>query len=401
MRILGRDDTRLVLGLIIGGVVVFARPIGHLLDIARDVERTYGLALIPGLIILVVAFMFHVQEKRQGMKAEAFAASEAVRQAEERSQELEGLVAFANALTRALDLEAVREVVLQHLSHLARHDEVWVLVRNGVHWERLVGTAGEGHADRARLREALADQASVHVDGREPAPDGVRLQDHVCFSMIAGGDVVGMIGVPEGSAPMTDALRRMIAAAAALVAVSVKNAQLFREIRDNSLRDGLTGLFNRAHGLEMIDHELRRAHRSKQPLAVIMFDIDHFKDVNDRHGHLCGDAVLSAVGRRLKEVLRTSDLKCRYGGEEFLVLLPETTFEGARQVADSLRSELAKTPVNWGAETVPITASFGLAAAQPNEVDPAALVGRADAALYRAKHDGRNCVRVAADAVLV
>ena len=251
------------------------------------------------------------------------------------------------------------------------------------------------------MREALADEAVAQVGGKDRATEGVKLQDQICFPMVAGGDIVGMLGVPDGSEPMTEALRRMMAATAALVAVSVKNAQLFREIRDNSLRDGLTGLYNRAHGLEMVEHELRRARRSQQPIALLMIDIDHFKDVNDRYGHLCGDAVLSAVGRRLKEVLRSSDLKCRYGGEEFLILLPETSIEGAKQVADTLRRELAKTPVNWGNETVPITASFGLAFAQPNEIDPAALVGRADAALYRAKHDGRNCVRYAADPVLV
>ena len=175
--------------------------------------------------------------------------------------------------------------------------------------------------------------------GTGRATEGVKLQDQICFPMVAGGDIVGMLGVPGASQPMTEALRRMMAAASALVAASVKNAQLFREIRDNSLRDGLTGLFNRAHGLEMIEHELRRARRSHQPLALLMIDIDHFKSVNDRYGHLCGDAVLSAVGRRFKEVLRSSDLKCRYGGEEFLILLPETSIEGAKQVADTLRSE--------------------------------------------------------------
>ena len=85
----------------------------------------------------------------------------------------------------------------------------------------------------------------------------------------------------------------------------------------------------------MIDTELRRARRSQMPVSLIMFDIDHFKDINDEHGHLCGDAVLAAIGTRLRELLRGSDLKCRYGGEEFLVLLPETALEGAKRVADT------------------------------------------------------------------
>ena len=125
-----------------------------------------------------------------------------------------------------------------------------------------------------------------------------------------------------------------------------------------------------------------------------MFDIDRFKDINDRYGHLCGDAVLSAVGAKMREVLRGSDLKCRYGGEEFLVLLPETPLEGAKRVADTLRRELADMPINWKGEIVPVTASFGVSVALPAEIDGKALIARADAALYRAKDQGRNCVRL-------
>src|SRR5207237_4134462 len=154
--------------------------------------------------------------------------------------------------------------------------------------------------------------------------------------------------------------RRTVAMSAALLAIGIRNAQLFSEVRDNSLRDGLTGCFNRTHALEMIDTELRRARRSQMPVSLIMFDLDHFKDVNDRYGHLCGDAVLAAVGAKMREVLRGSDLKCRYGGEEFVVLLPETPLEGAKRVADTLRRELSDMPIPWKDETVFITASFAV-----------------------------------------
>ncbi|MEP6783993.1 MAG: GGDEF domain-containing protein, partial [Acidobacteriota bacterium] len=191
--------------------------------------------------------------------------------------------------------------------------------------------------------------------------------------------------------------RRIIEAAAALLAVAAKNAQLFREVKENSVKDSLTGCFTRGHSLEVIDSELRRARRSHTPVTMIMFDLDHFKDVNDRYGHLCGDAVLSAVGKRMKEVLRGSDLKCRYGGEEFLVLLPETPLHGARRVAETLRREICERPVHWSGEALTITASFGLAQTMPGEVNVPAVISRADQALYRAKDAGRNCVRIAAD----
>jgi diguanylate cyclase (GGDEF)-like protein len=186
----------------------------------------------------------------------------------------------------------------------------------------------------------------------------------------------------------------------ALLAGALKNAELFQEVHENSLQDGLTGCFNRTHALEALDGELRRSRRSKRPFCVLMFDIDTFKAVNDRYGHLCGDAVLAAVGARMKAALRSSDLKCRYGGDEFLVILPETPLVGARQVCETLRRAIEKDPVTWSDSTVAVTASFGVTEIAPGEVDPLTIVARTDGALYRSKQDGRNRVTVA-DAELV
>jgi two-component system cell cycle response regulator len=124
-----------------------------------------------------------------------------------------------------------------------------------------------------------------------------------------------------------------------------------------------------------------------------MFDLDHFKAINDNHGHLSGDAVLAAIGARMRAVLRGSDMKCRYGGEEFLVLLPDTPIGGARRVAENLRRDIEKHPVRWKDADVPVTASFGVTEVLPGEIDPLAVMARADGALYVAKQQGRNCVR--------
>src|SRR5262249_33176771 len=225
----------------------------------------------------------------------------------------------------------------------------------------------------------------------------IETDGHLCLPLNAGGHAVGVLGVPDTAGPFSEPRRRMLATAAALLAIALRNAQLFQEIRENSLRDGLTGCFNRMHALEVIDTELRRARRSHLAVALIMFDLDHFKDVNDRYGHLCGDAVLAAVGSRMRDGLRGSDLKCRYGGEEFLVPLPETPIEGAKRVADTLRRELAEMSIAWKDETLHVTASFGVTVALPSEIDTEALIARADAALYLAKDQGRNCVRVSVE----
>lgn len=256
------------------------------------------------------------------------------------------------------------------------------MVRTAGRWQPL--TPGEG-------AQAIEHQRAARLALGERDPGGEHASGDVCFPMIVAGSPVGVLCVaPEP--PLTDHQRTTLAAAAALLAVSLKNAELFQEIREKSVRDSLTGCFNRKHALDVMDGELRRSSRSRLPLALIMFDLDHFKAVNDGYGHLCGDAVLAAVGQGMNAVLRGSDLKCRYGGEEFLVLLPETTLAGGQRAAELLRLEIAEQPVRWNSAEVRVTASFGVTTVLPGELDPAAMIGRADAALYRAKKNGRNCV---------
>jgi diguanylate cyclase (GGDEF)-like protein len=396
MNLIGRQDRVLLGGLAVALIVMFAGPIRDLLDLARDVERASGLVLVPALMILTAVLLFHLQTKRQDTKARAAAAEAVALDAEARAAEMERLVAFGQALGRSLDLDMIRDVVAQHLPKLAGSPEgeaAWVMTQQGGHWQPLVAPARVRRRDGEPSRADIADRALMG-DPTRGSMTAVMTEGHLCLRMAAGGHTVGVLGVPQTGQPFSDARQRTLAAAAALLGISLRNAQLVREVRETSLRDGLTGCFNRTHALEVIDVELRRARRSQTPVSLIMFDLDHFKDLNDRYGHLCGDAVLAAVGSKMREVLRGSDLKCRYGGEEFLVLLPETPLEGAKRVADTLRRELSEMPVPWKDETVFITASFGATVALPAEISTEAVIGRADVALYRAKDQGRNCVRL-------
>jgi diguanylate cyclase (GGDEF)-like protein len=269
------------------------------------------------------------------------------------------------------------------------------MVRTDGHWQMLFGTSRESRRDTERARADIADRALIGDEEHGWMTDPVSAEGHMCLPMTAGGHVVGVLGVPEG--PFTDGRQRTLAAAATLLGVSLRNAQLFRELRENSVRDGLTGCYHRTHALELVDTELRRARRSESPVSLLMFDLDGFKDINDRLGHLCGDAVLASVGARMRDVLRGSDVKCRYGGDEFLVVLPETPIEGAKRVADTLRREIADMRIAWKDETVALTASFGVTTSLPSEINIEALIARADAALYRAKDQGRNCVSLSID----
>jgi diguanylate cyclase (GGDEF)-like protein len=392
MKLFGRQDLLLIGALTTALIVIFSTPISRMLDYAREIERQSGLTLIPALVLLTVAFLFHQYRRNHQDQAKAAAAEMATRAAQHRADELERLVTFGQALGRSLDFDSIRAAIHQHMTALAGTDQVWVLVREGTEWQALSGDT-RGAEDVLQWGD-IAEQFLALPADRTPAQ--LTPPRAIGFPLVVGGAALGVLGVRPEQGLAADK-RRIIEAAAALLAVSIKNAQLFREVKENSVRDALTGCFTRGHTLDVIDAELRRARRSQTPVTMIMFDLDHFKDVNDRHGHLCGDAVLSAVGKRMKEVLRGSDLKCRYGGEEFLVLLPETPLHGARRVAETLRKEIADRPVPWSGEALTITASFGLAQTLPGEVNVQALIARADQALYRAKDDGRNCVRIAAE----
>jgi diguanylate cyclase (GGDEF)-like protein len=385
MKLVGRHDLFLLGGLAVALFVVFSQALEQLFDRIHAIEETSGLRLLPALVILAGVFVFHQLRKRHEIRAEALAAAAAARQATDRAAEMERLVVFGQALARSLNEEAIEAAAAAHMPLLAPGRDAWVLVRTATEWRPLLTTPDR----RASARERAARMALGDAD------PSVADDDFTCFPMIIAGTPIGVLGV-AAAPPLHDQARRTLTAAAALLAVSLKNAQLFREVHEHSVRDSLTGCFNRRHALEVIDAELRRSRRSGMPLSMLMFDLDHFKRINDRYGHLAGDAVLAAIGGRMKAVLRGSDMKCRYGGEEFLVLLPDTPLPGAQRVAETLRAEIHDHPVDFNDERLVVSASFGVTTVTPGELDALAVMARADSALYRAKQDGRNCVRTSA-----
>lgn len=171
--------------------------------------------------------------------------------------------------------------------------------------------------------------------------------------------------------------------------------QLLAEIRELSMTDALTGTYNRRTIDERLPAELERAHRYDRPLALMFIDLDHFKQINDTHGHAVGDEVLRQVAGHIRAGLRQGvDWVARYGGEEFLVVLPETGLEAAAATAQRLRRDLLELRVQCPpAPTLAVTASFGVSACRPGE-DSAALLARADALVYRAKAEGRDRIVV-------
>lgn len=388
MRLLDRSDTSLAIALIASALVIFQQPLRILIDAARAAEAQYRIDLIPGLTVLVAAFGFHQYRKRQQAKAAAQAAEARAALERSRAEELERLVAFGRALGNALDAPALRQTLWRYLPLFSPEHEFWLLRRTGDRWERFLRDATIGSHRTAEDLEAIAAAAMGRHNLTDPHGDGMDTVGDICFPMVVGDSAVGVLGI-RNTPPLSPGRRRALGAAAALVAIALRNVQLLAETREHSLRDGLTGCFNRAHALEQLDLEIRRARRTGRPLSLLLFDIDHFKDVNDQYGHLAGDQMLASVGRLLNRVLRVTDIKCRYGGDEFLVILPDTPLLGARPVSEALLKELADLRFELNGETVTMGASAGLTAAT-QDLSAVELLARADEALYRAKRAGRN-----------
>jgi len=395
MRIIGRHDPVLFAGLTLALLVVFQRSIQMGLDIARDVERYYNVALMPALLILTVMFVFHQQAKRREMKAEAAAAATEASLARARAEELEQLMHFGQALARALTIDALREAVWRHLPTLTDGADAWLVLRTDSGWERMTDVSCAQWP--AGDVERIADEVVARPLAEQEAATGLDASGHTCFVLLIGSSPAGVLALAQNG---SQSATQKLGAAAALLTIAIRNAQLFANVRDHSVKDGLTGCFNRAHTLEILDGELGRSRRAGTALSLVMFDVDHFKKVNDRYGHLSGDSVLSAVGQRLRQVLRKSDVRCRYGGDEFLIVLPETDTAGAARVAEWIRGEMEQIVVAPSGERLAFTISVGTATGHSGEVNAQTLIGRADQALYRAKAHGRNCVRTADDVAL-
>ena len=177
-----------------------------------------------------------------------------------------------------------------------------------------------------------------------------------------------------------------------IVAALNRQKQEIDQLRESVSRDSMTGLYNYRCCMELLDQEIYRARRYQLPLSVVMADIDHFKEVNDNHGHLAGDMVIKQLAHLLRQSVRTSDYVARYGGEEFILILPETGTTGARTIAERLRQKVEQSALKYDGVTIPITVSFGITSKDREpHCSVEKMISEADQALYLAKQAGRNC----------
>jgi diguanylate cyclase (GGDEF)-like protein len=252
--------------------------------------------------------------------------------------------------------------------------ECWALRRGRVHW----------------VEDTKTGLLCRHLPS--PPPRG-----YLCVPMMAQSEAVGILHlIQQEDTPMPEAKQRLAVAMAEHVAMALSNLRLHETLRNQSIRDQLTGLFNRSFTEEALELELRRAARSQQSLSVLMLALDDFQALNEHYGLDAGDGVLRNAGMLLQNNIRKGDIACRFSGQTFAVILPQSTFAVSQQRAENLR-ELARTlEIKYRGERVGhVTVSVGLAVFPDHGQTVENLLRSAEAALNRAKSCGGDCVIVA------
>lgn len=361
----------------------------------------------------VNVFVQDVTERRRAAEDLAAAYAQAERRAVElqaRNREILLLSDMGELLQSCVAPDEVYEVFAEFGGRLfpGVSGAVFLPAAQGNVWQAVTTWGDEQASARAFATEdcwALR-RGRPHIAGpAQPGPQCRHIEgrraDTACLPMMAQGHAIGVLHVALSSAPGGDpksqprweSVARLAPTVAEHVALSLANFQLRSSLRIQSVRDPLTGLFNRRYLDESLDRELARAARTHRALAVVMLDVDHFKEYNDAFGHATGDAVLGALGSLLHDELRGGDIACRFGGEEFTLVLPEATLEDAVRKAHLLREAARALKIPPASRS--ITLSLGVAEYPEDGETAQGLLRAADLALYAAKEAGRDCVMTA------
>jgi diguanylate cyclase (GGDEF)-like protein len=370
------------------------------------------------MVAVLFVFLFRDVMRQQHDREKLFAAKgqleATVKKLTDRAQESALLVSARDEIQLCMTAQQAHESVVRHLHQLLPGTSgATLVINNSRRMVEIVAQWGEKmslldgfnpdaccglRAGKARWRKAgKSELHCTHFVGT--APDS-----YLCVPLAAHGETHGFVFI---SPDTSDALRLaegrtlLVQELVEMASLSIASLNLKAKLEGQSIRDGLTGLFNR-HFMEIaLERELHRAGREGTSLAVLMLDVDHFKKLNDTFGHEAGDAVLREVAECFRQSLREEDIICRYGGEEFVVIMPDTMEEAALRRAEMIRSAVAGLRTHFRGELIGMTTvSVGVAMYPTSDREGRNLIQLADGALYRAKRAGRNMVMLEASGLV-
>jgi diguanylate cyclase (GGDEF)-like protein len=331
------------------------------------------------------------------------------------SYELQIFHDVAKALTSSLDLDNVLQTILKKIAAYFR-PTTWALLMldsesNELYYTVAVGegcdsvnalklTGGESLARWVLENGEALVISNVNADPRIDAGSKDEFFDKpcsiVCMPVRTGGKVLGLMQLVNSDMQIYHRGEMLLQALADYAAIAIENARAMLRIQELSITDDCTGLYNARHLSTVLSEEVPRSQRFGYEFSVLFLDIDHFKRINDKYGHLNGSKLLAQFGRRLRENLRLVDAAFRYGGDEFVVLLPQTSKEAAVRVARRLMTTIGGA--EWLASegtSLSLSASVGIATFPQDGTTSQAIVQRADELMYQVKQSGRNNIAAA------
>ncbi len=334
---------------------------------------------------------------------------------ERRNEELKLFVEIGTAITSSLDLQEILRIIMEKVSQLLK-PRTWSLLlvdqaTGEMTFEIAVSPAAEQLMEmRLQPGEGIAGWVVEHGEAllipdvskdirfAKQVDDAVEFVTHsiVCVPIKSRNNCLGVIELINSldESDFSQADLQVLSAIADYAAIAIENARHLGKVRELVITDDLTGLYNSRHLHVLLDLEFERAKRYHTPLSLVFIDLDHFKEVNDTHGHLVGSRLLTEIGQLVKANLRTVDFAARYGGDEFVLILPNTAKEGALAVAGKLREALRQREFRADdGDPFTITASFGIASYPEDASNKRDLVSLADQAMYAVKESSRDGIK--------
>jgi len=376
--------------------------------------------IVVGTALILVLFGFLIRDlmRRGKFEAQISDTTERLRltveRLEQQAAESRLLIAARDEVALCLDVALAQQVTIRYLTQLLPGTAGGLCIINSARqlmetveaWGGVDTVIYDGFAAETccairsgRIRWRKPERSEIHCThfaGKAP-------ERYVCLPLTAHGETLGILTIELPTheiATMAEARESTLISLGEMAAMAISGLHLRQKLESQSIRDGLTGLFNRSFMEIALERELIRAGRQGKQVAVMMLDIDHFKQFNDTAGHEAGDVVLREVADAMRLGVRSEDIVCRYGGEEFLIIMPEITTRAAIERAELLRRMIGDLSLRYHGQMLrQVTISIGLAMYPDHSEIPEELLRSADHALYAAKHKGRNCV-VAADTAI-